>query len=100
MWKIDGFDRKKLRELQRDASLGLEDIGARVGLSRNACWRRIKTMEEAGIIRARVTLLDAAKLNLGLTVFIQVRAAQHDAHWLETFARATAPCPRFRASTA
>ena len=93
MWKIDELDRKILHELQLDASLGLEEIGTRVGLSRNACWRRIKTMEDMGIIRARVTLLDAAKLNLGLTVFIQVRAAQHDADWLETFARATRTMP-------
>ena len=96
MWKIDDLDRKILHELQRDASLGLEEIGTRVGLSRNACWRRIKTMEDAGIIRARVTLLDAAKLNLGLTVFIQVRAARHDAHWLETFARATRALPEIQ----
>ena len=93
MWKIDDLDRKILHELQRDASLGLEEIGTRVGLSRNACWRRIKTMEDAGIIRARVTLLDAAKLNLGLTVFIQVRAARHDAEWLDAFARATRALP-------
>ncbi len=96
MWKIDDIDRKILHELQRDASLGLEEIGTRVGLSRNACWRRIKALEEAGIIRARVTLLDAAKLNLGLTVFIQVRAARHDAHWLETFARATRALPEIQ----
>ncbi|QFT82133.1 Leucine-responsive regulatory protein [Roseovarius sp. THAF27] len=96
MWKIDDLDRKILHQLQRDASLGLEEIGTRVGLSRNACWRRIKTMEEAGIIRARVTLLDAAKLNLGLTVFIQVRAAKHDAQWLETFARATRALPEIQ----
>ncbi|MFN3209412.1 MAG: Lrp/AsnC family transcriptional regulator [Roseovarius sp.] len=93
MWEPDTLDRKILIELQRDATLGLEEIGTRVGLSRNACWRRIKTMEEAGIIRARVTLLDAAKLNLGLTVFIQVRAARHDAQWLDTFARATRALP-------
>lgn len=96
MWKIDDLDRKILHELQRDASLGLEEIGTRVGLSRNACWRRIKAMEDAGIIRARVTLLDAAKLNLGLTVFIQVRAARHDAHWLDTFARATRALPEIQ----
>ncbi|MGK7654011.1 Lrp/AsnC family transcriptional regulator [Roseovarius sp. B08] len=96
MWKIDDFDRKILRELQRDAALGLEEIGTRVGLSRNACWRRIKTMEDAGVIRARVTLLDPAKLNLGLTVFIQIRAAQHDAEWLNAFSRATRAMPEIQ----
>ena len=96
MWKIDDLDRKILHELQRDAGLGLEDLGARVGLSRNACWRRIKALEEAGVIRARVTLLDAAKLDLGLSVFIQVRAATHDADWLDLFARATRAMPEIQ----
>ncbi len=96
MWKIDDLDRKILHELQRDAGLGLEDLGTRVGLSRNACWRRIKALEEAGVIRARVTLLDAAKLGLGLSVFIQVRAATHDADWLDLFARATRAMPEIQ----
>ena len=89
MSKIDALDRKILNALQRDASLGLEDLGEKIGLSRNACWRRIKALEEAGIIRARVALLDAQKLDLGLTVFIQIKAAAHDAEWLDRFARAT-----------
>ena len=90
---IDAIDRKLLTELQRDADLPLEELGHRVGLSRNACWRRIKAMEATGIIRARVALLDAARLGLGLEVFIQVKAAAHDAKWLEKFARTTRGTP-------
>lgn len=93
MEKIDDADRRILRELQADASLGLEDLGARVGLSRNACWRRIRALEAAGVIRGRVTLLDPAALGLGLMVFIQIRAASHDAGWLEHFARAVGTMP-------
>jgi len=96
MWKIDNFDRKILHELQRDATLGLEELGTRVGLSRHACWRRIKTMEDAGVIRARVTLLDAVKLNLGLTVFIQIKAAAHTADWLDSFAKTTRALPQIQ----
>lgn len=88
MTKIDTFDRKILNALQRDASIGLEELGEKVGLSRNACWRRIKALEDAGIIRARVALLNAQKLDLGLSVFIQIKAAAHDADWLDRFARA------------
>ncbi len=93
MVNIDDIDRKLLMELQRTVDLPLEELGNRVGLSRNACWRRIKAMEAAGIIRARVALLDAVRLGLGLEVFIQVKAASHDAKWLEDFARATRGTP-------
>ncbi|MEO1138549.1 MAG: Lrp/AsnC family transcriptional regulator [Pseudomonadota bacterium] len=96
MGKFDTFDRKILNELQRDAGLGLEDLGTRVGLSRNACWRRIKALEEQGVIRGRVTLLDATKVNLGLAVFIQIKAAAHDAAWLAKFAEVTGAMPQIQ----
>lgn len=90
---LDDLDRKILAELQRDASLPLDALGDRVGLSRNACWRRIKALEAAGVITGRVALLDPARLGLGLMVFMQVRAAAHDAAWLDAFARATRSMP-------
>lgn len=93
MENLDTLDRKILTELQRDASLPLDALGERVGLSRNACWRRVKALEAAGVITARVALLDANLLGLGLMVFMQVRAAAHDAEWLEAFARATRAMP-------
>jgi len=96
MVNIDDIDRRILTELQRDASLPVETLGDRVGLSRNACWRRVKALEAAGIITGRVALLDARKLGLGLMVFMQVRAAAHDASWLEKFARATSALPEIQ----
>jgi len=93
MNNIDDIDRRILTELQRDATLALDALGERVGLSRNACWRRVKALEASGVIRARVALLDPTKLGLGLTVFLQIRAARHDAEWLEQFARATRALP-------
>ena len=96
MRNIDDTDRRILSSLQRDATIGLDALGEKVGLSRNACWRRIRTMDEAGLIRARVALLDPGKLGLGLTVFMQIKAERHDADWLEAFARATRAMPEIQ----
>ena len=96
METFDALDRKILTELQRDCDIGLEALGDRIGLSRNACWRRIKALGAAGVIRARVALLDPAKLGLGLTVFIQIRAGNHDPDWLVKFARATRAMPEIQ----
>ena len=93
MGNIDEIDRRILTELQQNADLALEALGERVGLSRNACWRRIKALEAAGVIRARVALLDPGQIGLGLMVFMQIRAAHHDADWLGKFARATSSIP-------
>nr|WP_288944070.1 Lrp/AsnC family transcriptional regulator [uncultured Roseovarius sp.] len=97
MWvEIDRFDRKILRELQRDASVGVEDLGARVGLSRNACWRRVRRLEEARIITARVALVDPAALGLEVSVFVAVRTDRHDPDWLDTFTRAVRDMPEIQ----
>ena len=90
---LDDTDRRILAVLQRDAALPLDDIGAAVNLSRNAVWRRIRLLEEAGVIRARVALLDADKLGLGLTVFLMVRTNDHRPDWLARFAKATRDMP-------
>lgn len=91
--QIDDIDRRILNALQRDASQSLESLGESVGLSRNACWRRMRLLEEAGVIKARVALLDAAQLGLGLTVFMQIRTNTHAADWLEKFSKATRALP-------
>jgi Lrp/AsnC family transcriptional regulator len=90
---IDHIDTQILQKLQRNASLGLEELGQMVGLSRNACWRRVKNLTDAGIIKARVAILDPQKLDLGLSVFIQVRTNEHDPDWLAQFASATRAMP-------
>lgn len=90
----DQTDRKILRQLQRNADTSLDALSEQVGLSRNACWRRIKRMEESGLIKSRVALLDAARLGLSLTVFIQVRAARHSADWSARFASVTRALPQ------
>ncbi|MEQ9261491.1 MAG: Lrp/AsnC family transcriptional regulator [Roseovarius sp.] len=93
MGEMDDIDRRILAALQREADLPLDRLGERVGLSRNACWRRVKALEAAGVIRARVALLDAEAVGLPLTVFMQIKADRHDADWLEHFKRATRAMP-------
>ncbi len=93
---LDAIDRKLMVLLQRDADLALEAIGAEVGLSRNACWRRIRRLEQEGYIKGRVALADPRRLNLGLTVFIAVRTNQHTAEWAESFRRATCAMPEIQ----
>ncbi len=90
---LDSTDRKILALLQADATLPVAAIAERVGLSPTPCWRRIQKLEEAGVIQARVALLDPAKLNVGVTVFVSVRTNQHDLAWLEKFANAVRDFP-------
>jgi Lrp/AsnC family transcriptional regulator len=90
---MDEIDRKLLGLLQRDASLSLDELSERASLSRNACWRRIKRLEDDGVIKARVTLLDAKAINVGLTAFIALRTTEHSAKWLDQFSRAVRDIP-------
>lgn len=90
---VDGMDLKILRLLQEDATLSISELGDRVNLSQNACWRRIRRLEAEGYIRRRVALLDAEKLGCGVTVFVTVRAAEHSDTWLKTFAEAVQNIP-------
>jgi Lrp/AsnC family transcriptional regulator len=64
-----------------------------VHLSRNACWRRVKALEDAGVIRGRVTLVDAEAVGCGLSVFIFIRTAAHDPQWLAAFREAVTMLP-------
>lgn len=96
MQTFDDTDRKILAILQQDSALSLDAIGERVALSRNAVWRRIRTMEDTGVIRARVALLNPAALGVGLSVFITLRTADHSPDWLDRFARAVRDLPEIQ----
>lgn len=82
---LDAIDRRILALIQRDAALSVADIADRVGLSSSPCWRRIKRMEEAGIITGRVTLLDTQKLGLDFEVLANVKLALPSKENLEAF---------------
>lgn len=85
---VDKTDRSILSYLQVDASLSVGDLADKVSISKSACWRRIQKLEERGVIRGRVTLLNPNALGLDLTVFISVRTNQHNESWAKNF-RAT-----------
>jgi Lrp/AsnC family transcriptional regulator len=90
---IDEIDRRILAELQRDGSLSVDQLSERVNLSRNACWRRVKRLEEDRVITGRVALVDADKLGVGLSVFVIVRTSNHDPDWLRKFREAVVSLP-------
>jgi len=79
--------------LQADATMPVADVAEQVGLSTTPCWRRIQKLEEAGIIRGRVALLDGSQLNVGVTVFVAVRTNEHNLEWYQRFAKAVADIP-------
>jgi Lrp/AsnC family transcriptional regulator len=83
---LDKIDRKILALLQRDATLPVAEIGRKVGLSTTPCWRRIQKMEEDGIIKRRVAVLDPVKVNVGVTVFVSIKTSEHNESWLRKFA--------------
>ncbi|MBT8412313.1 MAG: Lrp/AsnC family transcriptional regulator [Octadecabacter sp.] len=83
--KLDIIDQRILNVLQEDASVSVDDLSERAGLSRNACWRRVKALEAAGVITKRVALVDAQKVGCGLSALVMVRTSQHDAAWLTQF---------------
>lgn len=81
MTALDRLDREILRLIQQDASLPIQQVADRVGLSVNPCWRRIRRMEAEGVIQARVALVDPEKVGLGLTVYVRVKTREHSAEW-------------------
>ena len=93
MGEFDALDRSILRELQRDDSRSVQEIADAVGLSQNPCWRRIKRLEQAGVIDRRVAILDPAKLGKGMTVFVSIRTNQHNEDWLSRFASGVMQIP-------
>lgn len=91
--ELDEIDKKILAELQHDATLSMDDLSNKVALSRNACWRRMRRMEEAGVIKGRVILIDPAAVGLGLSVLVLIKAGAHSPEWLGKFERAVATMP-------
>ena len=82
---MDIIDKKILYILQTDTSLPLSTIAKKVGLSTTPCFNRIKKLEEEGIIKKRVAIIDNNKINLPIIVFLSISVAQHSKEWLEEF---------------
>lgn len=83
--KLDRVDVRILQELQRDGGLSNQELAERIGLSPSPCLRRVKQLEETGLIERRVTLLDRRKLGLTLTALIQISMDRHTPERFEVF---------------
>lgn len=89
----DHIDRLILRALQRDASLSQRELAEQVGMSQNACWRRLRALHESGLIKGHTIRLDAQAVGLGLTVFVMIRTRHHSRDWLQTFRKEVSAIP-------
>ena len=83
--QLDAIDRQILTELQTDGRLSNVELAERIHLSPSACLRRVKQLEEEGVIRRRVALLDPEKINTRVTVFVSIRTNSHSHEWLRRF---------------
>ncbi len=90
---MDKIDRRLLQLLQDDASGSIEELADTVNLSRNACWRRIKQLETAGIIRKRVVLVEPDQVNLELSAYVMIKTHSHETVWMEQFRTAISTMP-------
>ena len=90
---LDAMDLKILAILQDDCTRPVADIGKEIGLSTTPCWRRIQKLEEMGVIQRRVAILDPAKVEAGVTVFVSIKTDQHSIGWLEEFHSAVVDLP-------
>ncbi len=90
---MDRLDRKILRLLQEDTTLAVADIAKKVGLSTTPCWRRIQKLEEEGVIKRRVAILDPDKVNTKVSVFVSIRTNAHNIEWLKRFSEVVQEFP-------
>jgi Lrp/AsnC family transcriptional regulator len=90
---MDKLDRRILDLLQKNGSLTAAEVAEKVGLSKVPCWRRIRRLQETGVIRQTVAILDAKALNVGTTVFVMMRTANHSAAWFDKFVKAVRDIP-------
>ncbi|MCB1483899.1 MAG: Lrp/AsnC family transcriptional regulator [Hyphomicrobium sp.] len=93
MTNLDAIDRKILSLLQDDCRLTMQEIAERVGLSASPCHRRIKIMEEAGIIRRYIALVDQRKVGLPVSVFVSIKLERQREKDLEAFSKAISRWP-------
>ena len=87
---MDETDRRILSALQRYPELPTAELAAKVGLSHTPCWRRLKRLQDQGVILGRAVLLDAHALNLSINVFAEIRLKQHDEDTLNALELAVA----------
>jgi DNA-binding Lrp family transcriptional regulator len=94
MYVLDDKDRALLAELQRDSRQTVQQLAAAVGLSATPCWKRVKDMEAAGVIRGYGATVDRESVGLALCVLAEVNLTQHTENTVREFERAVAACPQ------
>ena len=82
---MDEVDRDIVRLLQQDGSLSARELGDAVGLTATPCWRRVRALEESGVIVGRVAMVDPAAVNLEVTALVNIRTNDHSSSWVMTF---------------
>ena len=82
---MDDIDKTILSLLQNNATLPLSELSKRAGVSKTPCWNRIRKMEEEGVIKSRVTILDNKKINLNIVIFLSVSVSSHSKEWMSDF---------------
>ena len=87
MKNLDIFDLRILTTLQRDSSLSQRQVADLVGMSQNACWRRMQALQAAGILVGSQARVDLAALGLELTIFVMIRTRHHARDWVDRFSR-------------
>jgi DNA-binding Lrp family transcriptional regulator len=92
--QLDATSLRILQELQRDARQTVQQIAEQVGLSSTPCWKRIKDMEAAGVIRGYSALVDRDRVGLGLMVVVEANLSQHTEELVRQFERAVAATPQ------
>lgn len=93
---LDRIDRKILHELMQDTTIPVTQLAERVGLSQTPCWKRVQKLEAAGIITGRVAIVDPVSIGLGLSVFVEIEAADHTPEWRASFAGVVADYPEIQ----
>ncbi len=93
VYKLDKFDRNILAVLQHDAGLTISELAAKIGLSVSPCWRRLKRLEDAGVLKKRVAILDHNRLGLDVIVFAEIRLEAHGREALPNFQQAVEKLP-------
>ncbi|MGC9403326.1 MULTISPECIES: Lrp/AsnC family transcriptional regulator [Vibrio] len=91
--KLDEIDKRLLRLLQADGTISLNDLAESVNLTSTPCWKRLKKLEEAGVIEKRVALLNPERLGLSFTAFVMIKTSDHSHEWYRHFVETAVEFP-------
>ncbi|MEZ9230832.1 Lrp/AsnC family transcriptional regulator [Vibrio amylolyticus] len=91
--KIDEIDKRLLRKLQIDSTISLNDLAESVNLTSTPCWKRLKKLEDAGVIEKRVAILNPESLGLSFTAFVMIKTSDHSHEWYSHFVETASDFP-------